>query len=233
MLRQRFGYMDDIEDCTTLRGMVMYAAWSRFVDNGTTVLTGRELRDMLELLDRMEGDEELAGNISSVGMGDISRGCGHELGDTITAAISDALDDLGLSVSVMPVYMGTDVESPGFARMHVPLYRKAILTEMALSIDVPNDLYEQRLACRSLLCGDPGDAENYRRLQTLLGLPYYYDSLPQEMRDTVDMEGASRGAHAYYLWYLSSRHRFMRAMRMVRRNPGIADVEIEYEEAHD
>ena len=72
MLRQTFDEIP-VEGCVTLRGVVMYAAGSRFVDGGTTVLTPNELADAVELLFRMSEDQELAGNISKVGMADLDR----------------------------------------------------------------------------------------------------------------------------------------------------------------
>lgn len=234
MLRQAF---DDIpfEGCPTLRGVVMYAAGSRFVDGGTTVLTPNELADAVELLLRMSEDEELAGNISKVGMGDLDWRR-PDLGEAIQEGIAQALADHGIDLGVRVFTLGdrgVDPEGPEEARNHASTLIDVISAIMAYRSDIPSDYVEQRAICLGSRMESDEDRRSLQLFEAMLDSPFYYSTLPQEVKDEVDFDGVARALRARRVTRTAYLHRKARITAMLRRNPHVIDIEVPYEEDHD
>lgn len=240
MLRQRLGELGPIYDCTTLRGVVSYAAGSRFVDNGITVLTAKEIADAFDLIGRMEFDEELAGNISVAGSHGVMKSSDdldemeREMGERLSGILNEYAPGSRLEV----VDLGTKVEDPKVAKEVAPTIRLVIAAQIAEMLDVPNDLYEQRMLMRSRLVGIrsgdlDGDLEEALEFRNAI-VEAEDSGLPLSLiNNGIDYRKANAGFHASYCMFLSKRHKFRRTMAMVFRDASSSGVEIEYEEVHN
>lgn len=234
MLRQTLDEIP-VEGCVTLRGVVMYAAGSRFVDGGTTVLTPKELADAVELLFRMSEDEELAGNISKVGMADLDRRR-PDLGEAIQEGIAQALADHGIDLGVRVMTLGdrgVEPEGPEEAQHHASTLIDVISAIMAYRSDIPCDYVEQRAICLARRMESDEDRQSLQLFEAMLDSPFYYHTIPQEVRDEVDFDGVARALRARRVTRAAYIHRKARITAMLRRNPHVINIEVPYEEEHD
>lgn len=217
--------------------MVMYAAGDRFVDGGTTVLSGDGLMTMYRLSEEMLVDRELASNISKAGYDDTGV-TPTDIRNRITESLRNALSDLGLDVYAIPVGLGGGPDTDDDAITVASNIRLLLRMQAAIELlpRIPIDYVEQRHLMRasSVLSGKGIDKLSREHglimLMDLLNLDVWYSSLPESITNQVDFNLVNLEIHAKYELDLSSRHRLARALAMFDRNPDSGLVEIAYEE---
>lgn len=237
IVAQKFGPVNTHDASSTLRGMVMYAAGDRFVDGGTTVLSGDGLMTMYRLSEDMLVDRELASNISKAGYDDTGA-TPTDIGDRITEALQDALSDLGLDVYAIPVGLDAGPDTGDDAITVASNIRLLLRMQAAIELlpRIPIDYVEQRHLMRAGRCLSGKGIDKLSRehglimLMDLLNLDVWYSSLPESITNQVDFDLVNLEIHAKYELDLSSRHRLARALAMFDRNPDFGLVEIAYEE---
>lgn len=237
IVAQKFGPVNTHDVSSTLRGMVMYAAGDRFVDGGTTVLSGDGLMTMYRLSEEMMVDRELASNISKAGYDDTGM-TPDDIRNRIAESLQDALSDLGLDVYAIPVGFGAGPDTDDDAITVASNIRLLLRMQAAIELlpRIPTDYVEQRHLMRASRAFSGKEIDKLSRehglimLMDLLNLDVWYSSLPESITNQVDFDQVNLEIHAKYEIDLSCRHHLARALAMFDRNPNFGLVEIAYEE---
>ena len=128
---------------------------------------------------------------------------------------------------------GVEPEGPEEAQNHASTLIDVISATMTYHSDIPADYVEQRAICLARRMESDEDRQSLQLFEAMLDSPFYYHTIPQEVRDEVDFDGVARALRARRVTRSAYLHRKARITAMLRRNPHVINIEVPYEEEHD